>query len=568
MIQSLLCFSAFLACSFTLHGCGGGGDDKPNNLVHVPGVGTLQGTTSDFSGAIALFRGIPYAKPPVGVDLRWRPPQPYDAWAGTRNATRFGSACFSFEQPEPQESEDCLFLNVAAPAMALGATNLPVMVYIHGGAYTSGDSSHTQIDSLVARTNDSVVVVSMNYRQNVFGFLGSSMLKGRSATDPGAFGNYGIDDQRMALTWVRDHIAAFGGDGNDITIFGESAGGNSVIQHLTQQRSFGLYSKAVIESGAYIGSKEIINAESQFKMILAATKCQHLSCLLSLSAKTLANTTKQLWLKNGNAFTFGPVIDGTTLVAQPHQLIDSGNYNNKVPVIIGSNRDEASFFLVRDRLLPDNATAAQVDALLTNMLPMLNASEFAEVKKIYSASQYSYPQDLGNYSVSWWMAMRMATDGITGLGACTVRRLARMMVQGKSPAVFAYMFNHPSQGPMTDMNEGVHIPATGARSPVVPHASELAYVFGWLEALSADGGETSLALSMSRYWQQFASKGDPNEPSLPAWPHYNTSDDAILGLDIGSSGIKIQHKVRHDACDFWEAHLNWPRSGSRAQVFV
>lgn len=533
--------------------------------VHVPGVGTLNGEFSRASKAVALFRGIPFALPPV-KDLRWRPPQPYNKSLGVFDANKFGNACFTFEENEANQSEDCLFLNVAAPSEALGMSKLPVMVYIHGGAYTSGDAKHSPIDSMVARSQQSVVVVSINYRLNVFGFLGSSSLKGRSLVDPEAFGNYGIEDQRLALAWVHDHIAAFGGDGNDLTIFGESAGGNSVIQHLTQTQSFGLYSKAIVESGAYMGSISIPDAEERFKSILNASKCEHLTCLLQVSGQALANATRQLWRLNPIAFTFGPVIDGTTLTAHPQQLIGNGKYNNRVPVMIGSNRDEASFFMVRDKMFPDNLTEVQLNQELPGLFPMLNASGIAVAKQIYSPTNYEYPSNLGRWSQSWWTAMRMATDGATGLGPCTVRRLARMMVSGNSPAVFAYIFNHPSQEVVTDLNEGTPVFGTSIGSTVVPHASELPYVFGRLEGLSAKNGEANLSLSMSAYWNRFAHEGDPNSPSLPTWPPYDNKQDAILGLDVETSGIKIERKTRAAACDFWEAHMMWPRFDSQRTI--
>lgn len=535
------------------------------HLIHVPGLGTAEGVLSDFSSAVAVFRGIPYAKPPIG-DLRWRPPLAYGPWTGTLDATSFGSSCFTFEEKEPQESEDCLFMNVATSVTASNRSKWPVMVYIHGGAYTSGDTRHAHIDSLVARSDHNIVVASMNYRLNVFGFLGSTMLKDRSTT--GSFGNYGIEDQRLALRWVRDHIASFGGHGHHVTIFGESAGGNSVIQHLTQPWSFGLYSKAIIESGAYIGSKPVLDAEAQFQTVLNATACADLNCLLNVSGHRLATSVQKLWEANPSAFTMGPVIDGAALLASPQQLIDSGKYNNKVPVVIGSNRDEASFFVIRDHLLPQNASEADLDVVLAHFYSQLNASEIAMAKRIYAEPDYSFPAVLGNYSKFWWIAMRMATDGVTGLGPCTVRRLARMLVQGKSPAVFTYVFDHPSQEVLKDMNEGLAVPGTELGSTVVPHASELPYVFSWLEALNKDAGESDLALSMSRYWQQFASKGDPNDASLPFWPAYNTETDVVLGFDVGLGGIHTHHKLRRAACDFWEDHMGWPRANNAVPVLV
>ena len=219
-------------------------------------LGNIVGTVSEIQ-SVDAFKGIPYAEPPIGK-LRWQPPVPKTAWApATLNATAFGTVCIQGSHVDAGFGEDCLFLNVYTPARntiaseqdGSGSTRaLPVMLWIHGGSYVSGASNQYPGEALVAASNGTVVVITINYRLNVFGFLGSKELKTRSPD--GTTGNYGIEDQRLAMSWARQHIAAFGGDPDQITIFGESAGGNSVINHLAQPASFPLYQRAIVESGA------------------------------------------------------------------------------------------------------------------------------------------------------------------------------------------------------------------------------------------------------------------------------------------------------------------------------
>jgi carboxylesterase type B len=214
--------------------------------VLVPSLGTVVGAPSALVPGVDAFRGIPYAS-----QSRWQPPAATAPWAKPLDATAFGPACIQAggKSSPGKNEEDCLFLNVFAPSGALGNDGplLPVMLWIHGGAYNHGSSNVYSGDVLVAQSNRSVIVVTINYRLNIFGFLGSAEVS--AATGGAGSGNFGIMDQRAAMTWTSQHIAAFGGNGSDITIFGESAGANSVWNHLTQPASFPLYTKAIMQSG-------------------------------------------------------------------------------------------------------------------------------------------------------------------------------------------------------------------------------------------------------------------------------------------------------------------------------
>jgi len=495
--------------------------------INVPGLGSLRGVLSHHDG-IAVFMAIPYAKPPVGK-LRWQPPQAHGPWTqNPLNARWFGSRCM--QSGGSNMSEDCLFLNVAAPIDALNSSKkLPVMFWIHGGGYTAGESNDYPLDALVAQSNLSVITVTTNYRLNVFGFLASAEIQ--KHTSDGSAGNFGIQDQRLAMSWVRDHIGIFGGDGSDITIFGESAGGNSVINHLAQPASFPFYKKAIIESGAYSsGAHSLEVAEKTYDATLKALNCKDLDCLLQIDAKTVFTKYKG---------STAPVIDGVSLSAAPTDLIAQGKHN-KVPVMIGSNRDEHSFWSILEHI-PPKLTEAEFNALYAR-------PDLSKVKQLYDPTVYPFPKDLGKYSRWWWTGMRIETDSVWGLGPCAVRALSRSLLKGGTPIVFAYLFAHPPQVAVPG------IPGTGPGSVVVPHAGEIAFVFGAAEGVSP-GEEFQLATSVSAYWYTFAKTGKPSPSHLPEWPKYAAESDTILRLDISTEGgIRTEQALRKAVCDYNDAH--------------
>jgi len=529
-------------------------------VLEVPGLGSLRGSLSTFSSNIAIFNRIPYAKPPTPLnDLRWRPPEAYGPWKEQpRDATAFGAACLS---TTPQlwanvsASENCLFLNIAAPLQ--NSSLLPVMVFFHGGGFLEGASNYNRPDSLVSASKSSVVVVTLNYRLHAFGFLGGAAMRGRSSDK--SIGNYGIMDQREALRWVRDYISAFGGNPGSVTIFGESAGGESVVSHLTQAASYGLYHRAIIESGCddpfvcatgtckstYPSSNE------SYTSVLNHSGCSNLECLLRASPEAIVKAAA------GMGDVWGPVIDGVALMDRPQALLARGRYNNRVPILLGSNRDEYSLFVVpreNYRGWPANMSTVELETHLLNLFQG-NATTVAQVMVLYSPrGSYPYPQHLGQYSPAWWMAMRVSTDGgspvSNALGHCTARRYARWMHAGKSPSVYQYLFAHPGDEALLDLNSGGYpLPGTEPGGVLVPHASELPFVFGRLERLSHQ--ERGLALTMVAYWVQFAKTGDPNHLDMPKWPQHTTKNDTVLQFDSEQTA-HAEHNTRKEACDFWD----------------
>jgi para-nitrobenzyl esterase len=443
--------------------------------------------------------------------------------------------------------EDCLFLNVYAPVSTLNnpSARLPVLFWIHGGAYKSGSSNAYFGDNIVGASGNSVLVVTINYRLNIFGFLGGRQV---SASTRGAgSGNFGIMDQRLALQWVKQHIGAFGGDSNSVTIFGESAGGNSVINHLAQPASFGLYQRAIVQSGTYNeGAQNMSIAEASLSAVLANLDCSDLTCLRAKDATTIESAASSM------TFT-GPIVDGISLMDTPAALIGQKRYNSEAPVLVGSNRDENAFFTLAQRF-PPNMTEAQMESLFVENYGISQA-KIAQIKATYAfpattdaaaqrADQYPYPKQLGSYSKWYWMYMRAATDTVPGLGACGVRWMNRLLVAGGTPEVYSYLFAHPPE-------EKLGIPGGGG-GIFAPHTSEIAFVYAIpVPALTVE--EAVLARQMCQHWLAFAKTGSPNfsgAPTWPAWTPTGTGADTVMRLDVPSAGgTHVQQGLRKAACD-------------------
>src|SRR5215813_3122463 len=320
------------------------GEEHERGPVVTTSDGRVRGISSE---GVDRFLGIPYAAPPVG-DLRWRPPQPHAPWRGVRDATAFANHCPQVPSPYGQGSitEDCLYLNVFRPGHDEGEDEgdegdneghdrrLPVMVWIHGGALLVGESDDYDPVRLVRH---GVVLVSMNYRLGVLGFLAHPALTAESPDH--ASGDYGIMDQQAALRWVRRNIRSFGGDPSRVTIFGESAGGLSVHTHLASPLSAGLFHRAIVESGAYaLSQPPLATAEAQGTAVAAAAGCsdQTASCLRSAPVDRLLAALR--------VSTVIPDVDGKVLPQTIQAAFTSGNFN-RVPVIEGSNHDEWRLFV-------------------------------------------------------------------------------------------------------------------------------------------------------------------------------------------------------------------------------
>jgi para-nitrobenzyl esterase len=480
---------------------------QPDALVAAP-AGKLRG---EAIAALNVFKGIPYALPPVG-GLRWRPPLAMSPWTGVRDATQFGAACTQPKLPPSlyseelaAVSEDCLFLNVWAQQ---GARNKPVLVWIHGGALTSGSSSERLYDGakLAAR---GVVVVSINYRLGVLGYLAHPQL---SAESPQRIsGNYGLLDQIEALRWVQRNIAAFGGDPANVTIAGESAGALSVMYLMAAPPARGLFSRAIAQSGYMISMPELKRArfgeqaaEAIGSRLAIGLGSPNIVDLRSMDAAKLADAAAQT-----GYFPLGTV-DGQLLPRQLVEVFDRGE-QAKIPILAGFNSGEIRS--LRFLAPPVSKDAATYEAAIHK--------RYADVAEDFLKL---YPSSHLEDSV-------LATTRDALYGWTAERLVAKQTAQGHPS--YLYLFDHGY--PAAD-EAGLH----------AFHASELPYVFGtaartpprWPKVPDSPQ-ETELSDALIGYWTSFALAGEPKAPDQPSWPAYGTTRAYMLFAESPRSGTHL-----------------------------
>ena len=477
--------------------------------------GILEGKLSA-DGRVRSFLGVPYAAPPVG-ELRWKPPQPVAAWAVPRGAASFGSHCMQLpifkdmRFRDPGQSEVCLTLNVWAPRES-GKKGLPVMVWIHGGGYNGGGSSEPRQDGEhLARLG--VVVVSMNYRLGMFGFLAHHELAAESAS--GATGNYGLMDQVAALRWVQHNIAAFGGDPAQVTVFGESAGSMSVSALIASPLAKGLFVRAIGESGGAFSVTGIVfppKAVSEWQdeaFLAAAFGAQTtLAELRKMSAQDLLAATAS----RPDTPLFAPDIDGVFL-PRPVAEIYAGGTPSQVPVLAGWNRNEAR----------QTSPAVQSPAQLQDLALARFGPNAAEFLRLYFPPNTPPAQ----------AADDLAADRFIAYG--TWRWLEASARSGVP--VYRYELDLGSPG------DAFHAPGDAF------HSDDIEYVFGTLDSrVGAHWRPEDYALSklMQRYWVNFATTGRPDGSGTPAWPAYSAATQwSVLHLDAASHAEADAHRDRY-----------------------
>jgi para-nitrobenzyl esterase len=497
--------------------------------------GKITGVALGEEKAVYAFKGIPYAAPPVG-DLRWRPPRQVSRWEGVKACTDFGYACPQQEMPEPyardfgEQREDCLYLNVWTGAKKQDERR-PVMVWIHGGGFYLGAASTESYDGEVL-AREGVVLVTINYRIGPFGFLAHPLLSKES--DRNVSGNYGLLDQIAALTWVKNNIAAFGGDPDRVTIFGESGGARSVCFLMVTPLSKGLFHGGIVQSGSLyraIGHlKEprdgLMAIEKQGEALAKKLGCETLKDLRKKSADEILNTATPKTApfvtppnpspsSDENGIIVGPIIDGWVIPDDPVKLFRSGKQHD-VPMIIGSNKDEASMFLGRYRY----SQVKQFHDLVRHLFP----NHYEKIQKLYPMNDDADVLDALN---------RFMTDVTWTRPA---RATARQMGLVKS-SVYLY---HLTQ----------HRPGMLERFGAF-HGADIRYVFGHDMGAGVPFSEEEWALSdkMLKYWINFAAHGDPNGPDLPKWPAYEKDTDQCI--DLGRK-IKVITNLRKEACDLFD----------------
>lgn len=493
--------------------------------VHMPGrahplvVKTEQGRVRGKyinNRQVRAFLGIPYAAPPVR-GLRWRPPQPPERWMGVRAAARYEHRCIQgriyadmiFQDPGP--SEDCLYLNVFTPAKAGPRKKLPVMFWIHGGGFQAGSASEPRHDGDYLPLKG-VVLVTINYRLGVFGFLATP---GLAEEDNGAAGNYGLMDQAAALRWVHANIRGFGGNPDNVTIFGESAGSESVCALMAAAPAQALFQKAIGESGALMklgapGTPTLQDVEERDEAWAQGLGAKTPAQLRALTAKKLLDAA----LEKG-APGFRPVIDGKLLI-EPVAASYSAGRQAHIPLLAGWNQDE-------NTRLAEGMTARKW-------------RQFAEEHFGDRAAEFLrlFPGDTDDEAAQ----SAIAYGGAAFIALDTWRWIEAQRKTGDAPV---YRYHFELTAPPSEFHRGGY----------TFHSDDIEYVFGTLHTRpGAQWRPEDLRLRdvMMTYWTNFARHGNPNGPGAPDWPPYD-DDKLVIHLKrvitVGPSTVRAQFEFLH-----------------------
>jgi para-nitrobenzyl esterase len=457
----------------------------------------------------AAFKDVPFAAPPVG-DLRWKPPTPVKAWSGVRDAGDYGATCAQENRnwnknSAVKGSEDCLFLNVWAPEWP-AKVRRPVMMWIHGGGNNGGSALGLGgIEPPFDGENLSkhgVVVVTIQYRLGAFGFLALPELTAESPHH--ASGNYGILDQIAALKWIKENVAKFGGDPANVTVFGQSAGGNDTGQLLVSPLSAGLFARAIEESGTVVGSgrltPKLADAEKagmEFASKMGAPATGALGYMRKLSTEAL--------LKAPREFGAGPNADGYVVKEVSAKTFAAGQ-EKKMPLLIGSN--------ARERSLNGGPEALNKAV-----------AEFYETLAPRALGFYSKPSSYPPYGDG---GAQFVTDTMNRCPSITIEDFHA----AAGNAVWAYEFSHP----FPEATRGAE------------HSGELRYVFGNFPPSNIADSEHKISNDMQTYWSNYAKTGDPNGTGLPTWPKFDVKARAYL--EFTDNGPVVKEDLRGRSAGF------------------
>ena len=521
-------YPSYAAANFSRLSAPDNGGELVGDLMAQTAAGTLRGTRV---GSALAFMGIPYARPPVG-DLRWKPPQPAPAWTGVRDATRPGHACTQdpagltrFLGPIAQAygsdyservdfSEDCLYLNVWTSEWPAKRA-LPVMVWLHGGSNKSGSGSQSTYNG-VSLTARGVVLVTVNYRLGVLGFFSHPDLTAKSPHH--SSGNYGLLDQIAALQWVHDNIAQFGGDPQNVTLFGESAGAIDAAMLMTSPLADGLFRRVISESGpAFNSTLPLSQAEELGNAVgeLApgdphSTPLERLRALPAAEIERLVVQAKARLGTDTSTFT----MDGWVLPRSPRRTFLSGSIQ-RVDLLIGLNGREFSAFRIA------GAAAAKSSGNEKEGVGSGSIKQFSDAARPYFGG-WTKPVMafyLGNILVRRAAGLDQALNDI--VGACPIGAMAAL-TNDAGEHVFVYRFDRS-------------IPGKGQGELGAFHSIEIPYVFGalrdatwqWLPFTSDDAALSNL---IQAYWTNFAKTGNPNGQGLPNWPSWSNGKKEFLEI--------------------------------------
>lgn len=511
-VGAVLCAGAFLAPAAR-------GADQ----VKVDG-GTLEGSVGT-DPAVRVFRGVPFAAPPTGF-LRWKAPQPVRAWKGVRKADQWGTRCMQgpmwgpLQTRDAQMGEDCLYLNVWTTATSANAKR-PVLVVFHGGGFAAGSSSEGRTDG-EWYAKQGIVVVIPNYRLGVFGFLAHPELSRESAGH--GSGNYGMLDQTAALEWVRRNVAAFGGNPEDVTINGESAGSMSVSALMASPLTRSLFHKAIGESGAFFASpthglveKPLAEKEQDGLKLATAMGASSLALLRAKSADDVLAAV----MKNGG-WGYGPGIDGYFLTEKVSATYAAGKQSH-IPLLAGWNSSEMGMSIAHNPQKPTAATFP--DQLKKQFNDQADAA-----LKVYPAS---------NDEQTLQSAADLASDLF--ISYSTWKWIEVQVKTGHAP-VYRYQFNRVLPDP------------SGVRSFGAAHAVDIEYVFNALDSKKADWQpeDRETARTIATYFANFVKTGDPNGAGLPAWPEFGKTGQ-VMQIDATSKAVPEANRARYEFLDAFAA---------------
>ncbi|MFZ1031681.1 MAG: carboxylesterase family protein [Candidatus Acidiferrales bacterium] len=513
------------------------GAAMPQDLVKTE-TGTVEGTLNT-DHTVRMFKGVPFAAPPVG-DLRWKTPQPPLSWQGIRHADKFGSPCMQTDVfgdiyfRDSQPSEDCLNLSIWIPAHPAQA-KLPVIVWFYGGGFVAGSNSEPRYDG-ESLAKKGVIIVSPNYRLGIFGFFSHPELTKES--EHHASGNYGLLDQVAALHWVLRNVSAFGGDPHNITIAGESAGSLSVSALMASPLSKHLFQKAIGESGAFFPSRP--TGGMQLKR-LAETEKFGVKFAQSLGANSLAelrakpaNDLLQAAAQHNKGSDFHPNIDGYFLTTEVRTIYEKGAQSH-VPLLAGWNADENKMSVL---LAPQKPTARSF-------------AEQAQARFDGDASEF-----LKLYPAATDQEALLSAEALAGDDFIAFSTWKCTDIQAKTGDAPVYQY-HFEQIPA--VKPGKMIGSLPASEAGARHAGEIEYVFETLkseEGVPWTAADFKVSEQMASYWTNFAKTGDPNGDHLPKWPPYASQDGyQVMHLSGEGQGSHAAKDARQRArYEFLDAH--------------
>ena len=488
-------------------------------------TGQLRGGMT--ANGAAVFKNIPFAQPPIG-DLRWREPVPAKSWTGVRDATEFGPMSPQNGNPQLPHSEDCLQLNVWTPTWPM-KSSAPVMVWFHGGGNFAGSGVEPLFDGATLARHG-VVLVTTNYRLGVLGFFAHPELTKESPHN--ASGNYGLMDQIQALRWVRQNIAAFGGNPDNVTIFGESAGAMDVNALIASPLTKGLFVRAIAQSGPISNQTPLAEAEKrnlEWAEKAGFTGEQAIAKLRALSYKELQGLSGQSGGMPGPGMggggpMMGMIVDGWVLPEQPTKTFAEGR-QQKVTLMIGNNSQEFNGMMGMTMGAPGATPAPDIRQMITQRYGPLADRALAAYGLDGGSEPPPDPED-GTVMTQW------STDNAFRCG--TVQELIWHTAVGNTG--YEYQFSRTVHG---QVGQGA------------PHASEIPFIFGtlsvWQQMRKYDESDRQYAKIMQQYWINFAKTGDPNGGNLPKWPKFDGTKRAYI--DFIDDGPVVKEGLRRDVCN-------------------